>query len=258
MILKRKKLKVGNIFFFSLESLISFYNSTTPKKDTAKSETHDLFIECDGFLKLSEIDNELLPVLIQEEPNVETQVEQISDESELFSLKRTIIDLEQELKSSSRQNTSLQEEISTLIKEKKQSEKPTGLRGFLLHEDLHLWGQMVVAVVLMFFTTITFHKYFDFGNVYNFIHWILCIMAGLCFEFSLLVFAARKQMNWLNFGLTMQFIILGVHSGLFESYLGIGFNDFLIKIVLTMLLPLMGKAFGNFEIINKKDDKNRI
>jgi len=126
------------------------------------------------------------------------------------------------------------------------SKKKTTLRDMLTDSELPLKAQLTVTVVLTFFTWTVFNHYFNFGSFseYSLFHGSLTLAAAVAFEFGLLIFTVRKDVLWLNITLMFQLIILGIHSGLLKfEYSSI--EDFLIKLILTITLPIINKAFSS-------------
>lgn len=125
------------------------------------------------------------------------------------------------------------------------TKKKTTLRDILTDSELPLKAQLTVTVVLTFFTWTVFNHYFDFGSFseYSLFHGLITLAAAVAFEFGLLIFTVRKDTLWLNITLLFQLIILGIHSGLLKlEYNSI--EDFLIKLILTITLPIINKAFS--------------
>lgn len=125
------------------------------------------------------------------------------------------------------------------------SKKKTTLRDMLVNPELPLYAQLTTTIVLTFFTWTVFAHYFDFGSFseYSLFHGGITLLAAVAFEFGLLIFTVRRDVMWLNISLFFQFLILGVHSGLLKfEYDSV--EDFLVKVILTSLLPIINKAFS--------------
>ena len=125
------------------------------------------------------------------------------------------------------------------------SKKKTTLRDMLVNPELPLYAQLTTTIVLTFFTWTVFAHYFDFGSFseYSLFHGGITLLAAVAFEFGLLIFTVRRDILWLNIALIFQFIILGIHSG-FLKFEYESVEDFLAKLILTSLLPIINKAFS--------------
>lgn len=214
--------------YCTLDALYDFYENNTPN-ESGKAPTSDEFYK-NGFNELDK--------LVYPEPEVEmvTKDDYITLEDkykELELLNTDNIDKYNKLKI----------KYDNLVEK---SKKKSTLKDLLSHPELPLWAQLTTTIVLTFFTWTVFSHYFDFGSFseYKSFHGFITLFAAIAFEFGLLIFTVRRNTKWLNISLGFQFVILGIHSGLLEFNYS-SFEDFAIKLVLTLLLPITNKAFAS-------------
>lgn len=213
--------------YCTLDDLVNFW-TLHPPADKSKASTYDEFYQR-GLSELRELVNRV--------PLEETVLKSVYEDLELVNN-----GLNTEIESL---NTSLNRSKAKLDKIAEESKSKFNLRKMLVNPDLPLWSQLTVTIVLTFFTWTVFAHYFNFGTFseYTLFHGGITLLAAISFEFGMLIFTVRRDTFWLNVTLLFQFIILGIHSGLL-SFEYESVEDFLIKFVLTSLLPIINKAFS--------------
>lgn len=226
--------QINDVWYCEYNQFIDFFHDNPPT-EKGKADTIIEFV-------LEE--NAITDLINTHEPEPEPELIEKSQYDQMISaFTQNLQVIESTLKDKEESYEKLKNKYDKLLEK---SKKKSTLKDLLSHPELPLYAQLTTTIVLTFFTWTVFAHYFDFGSFseYSLFHGLLTLFAAVAFEFGLLIFTVRKNTMWLNVSLVFQFIILGIHSGLLEfNYTSV--EDFMIKFVLTSLLPITNKAFAS-------------